>query len=57
MESKSDFAEANSMWLAGTRWLQNELDRDINAGDFRSALLTLRLLESRLERVMEETTF
>lgn len=43
--------------LAGIRWFQNEFDRDINAGDFRAALLTLRLLESRVERALEATTF
>ena len=43
--------------MAGLRWLQNEFDRDISAGNFRTALLTLRLMEQRVERALEARTF
>lgn len=52
MENSRDF----EAWLAGFRWLMNECDRDATARDFRMALATLRLMEARLERMLEETT-
>lgn len=52
MKSKQDF----EAWLGGFHWLMNECDRDATAGDFRMALMTLRLMESRLERALEEAT-
>ena len=52
VKSKQDF----EAWLGGFRWLMNECDRDATARDFRMALATLRLMEARLERALEETT-
>lgn len=43
--------------LAGIRWMVDEFTREVGSGDFSRALLSLELLERRVRRAQEATTF